>query len=152
MSVGMRGLYFKVVNFISLVQQSWQYWHFYIAKSLWKNPFLTRQHSSRIRTTCLESVRVSVSVATTRCCSQWGPQVWCLGGYTVRSNAPWVMVTWGPSVQTDTQLWKHYLAATSLACGNKKFMNFPPFLIYQVSYINRWLQTFTSLCISLLFK
>ena len=44
---------------------------------------------------------------------------------TVRSHAPWIMVTWGPPPPqwTDRHDWKHYLPATSLAGDNED--NFP---------------------------
>ena len=38
------------------------------------------------------------------------------GPWMVRSNALWVIVTWAPA---GRHYWKHYLAATSLAGGNK---------------------------------
>ena len=91
--------------------------------------------------------------------------VWCQGNggpSTVRSNASWVMVTWGPPrghTHTQTQLWKHYLPATSLAGGNKRPLQTnsfkikltpvktltehfgPRFTIFPLAFINKFLPT-----------
>ena len=61
---------------------------------------------------------------TSRGARDRGFYVWCLmeGACTVRSNASWVMVTWGVPVDRETDRHtpvKHYLPTTSLAEGNK---------------------------------
>ena len=75
----------------------------------------------------LETVLVSVSVATTRCNSwrmgrslglmSWrkgagGPLVWCLGGHPTMWPILWC-IWWHLPLWTDRRLWKLYLPATS---------------------------------------
>ena len=64
----------------------------------------TRKHSSRMCIACLPTVRVSATrwqghgVPCLMSEGRWGPLV-----STVRANASWVMVTWGPPSPVDRQ-------------------------------------------------
>ena len=94
---------------------------------------LTWRYSSRMHTARLETVRASVSVATTRCrfrevpppdltCPRWGstPLTWPVpGGYPTMWPITWRMWCYLHPLPVQTDAWKHYLPTTSFASGDE---------------------------------